>query len=166
MTTIKGGDDRFHNNVFVGNGETPTAAQKGNLQELRWISSHGLWGYDGRELPLQTGGNVYYHGAQPYAKEANPLVLSNHNPAIRLVEEGGQVVLHLTLGKSLPQAATTFVTTELLGRAKIPGLPYVNPDDSPLRINTDYLSKRRSQTRPTPGPFEKLGEGDLRRRVW
>jgi hypothetical protein len=65
LATTKGGDDRFYNNIFIGTGALSTAAQKGNLKELRWISSHGLWGYDGRELPLQTGGNVYLHGAAP-----------------------------------------------------------------------------------------------------
>jgi hypothetical protein len=165
LTTTKGGDDRFHNNIFVGNGETPTAAQKGDLKALRWISSRGLWGYDGREQPLQTGGNVYYHGALPYAKEAHPLVLPDRNPALRLAEENGRMILRLTLGKSPRDARTTFVTSEFLGKAKTPGLPYVNPDASPLRINTDYFGKKRNGRSPTAGPFEALGAGPLTLKV-
>src|ERR1017187_4333201 len=61
LVTIKGGDDRYYDNIFLGNGEKLTSDRKGNLKELRWISSFGLWGYDGREQPLLTGGNVYYH---------------------------------------------------------------------------------------------------------
>jgi alpha-L-arabinofuranosidase len=166
LVNIKGGDDRFYNNIFVGNGEASSDARPSAGKELRWISSFGLWGYDTRELPLQTGGNVYFYGARPCAKEANPLMLSDHNPAIRLVEEGGRMYLHSTLGKSLKKAETTFVTTKLLGEARIPGLPYVNPDDSPLNLDRDYFSHRRNQSRPTPGPFEKPGEGELRLRVW
>jgi alpha-N-arabinofuranosidase len=166
LVSTTGGDDRFYNNIFVGNGETLTSDRKGNVKELRWISSFGLWGYDGRELPLHTGGNVYYNGAEPYAKEADPLTLADLNPGIRLAEEGGRTVLHLTLGKSLRKVATTRVTTQLLGKATIPGLPYENPDGSPLQLDTDYFGKRRDKSNPLPGPFEKPGTGALTLRVW
>ncbi|MBI3851805.1 MAG: carbohydrate-binding protein [Verrucomicrobia bacterium] len=166
LTTIKGGGDRFYNNLFVGNGEAPSAAQMGNLSELRWISSHGLWGYDGREFPLQTGGNVYLHDAQPSSKETKPLRLPDHDPGLRLVEENGRTYLHLALGNWQRQVETTFVTTKLLGEARIPKLPYVNPDDSPLKIDTDYFGKRRNSSQPTPGPFENPGQGKLKLKVW
>ncbi|MCW5555172.1 MAG: carbohydrate-binding protein [Verrucomicrobiae bacterium] len=166
LATIKGGDNRFYHNLFIGNGEIPTAAQKGNLKELRWISSHGLWGYDGRELPLHAGGNVYCHGALPGAAELKPDVLPEWNPRLRLVEDGGRMRLHLTLDRSLRGAETGLVTTELLGEAKISTLPYVNPDGSKLKIDTDYFGNKRSATRPVPGPFETTRQGDLNLAVW
>jgi len=159
LVTIKGGDDRFYNNLFVGNGEQMTAERKGNLKELRWISSHGLWGYDGRELPLQTGGNVFCNGAQPYAQETNHVVLAGRDAKLKLVQDGGQFVLQLDLGPELKQASTALVTTALLGKAKIPGLPYENADGSPVRIGGDYFGKRRNEQNPTAGPFESLGAG-------
>jgi alpha-L-arabinofuranosidase len=152
LTTIKGGDDRFYNNLFVGNGKIPTPAEKGNLKEVRWISSHGLWGYDGREYPLQTGGNVYYHGAEPYTNEMKALVLPKLDPQPRVVEEGGRVDLHLNLTPAVKKATTTLVTTKLLGKAGIPNLPYENPDGSPLAIDRDYFGKERNRTNPTAGP--------------
>lgn len=166
LVSIQGGDDRFYNNLFIGNGEAASGIRPPAGKELQWISSFGLWGYDDRELPLQTGGNVYFHGAQPYARETNPLMLSHHNPAIRLAAEEGRMVLHLTLGKSLRQAGTSLVTTERLGKARIPGLPYVNPDDSPLKIDVDYFGQRRRKSQPTPGPFEKPEAGELKFKVW
>ncbi len=165
LVTIKGGDDRFYNNVFVGTGEVPTLARKGNLTELRWINSHGLWGYDGRELPLQTGGNVYLHGAGPYAQEPNPVSRPESNPEIRLVEEGGRMILQITLDNSLQEARTALVTTALLGKAKIPQLAYVNSDDSPLKIDHDYFGRPRSESRPAPGPFETIAD-HLKLKVW
>jgi len=165
LTTIKGGDDRFFNNLFVGNGQQMSAERKGNLKELRWISSHGLWGYDGRELPLQTGGNVYYHEAQPYAHEANPLVLAGSDPKVKLLQEGGRFVLQLDLGPELKQATTTLVTTALLGKARIPNLPYENADGSPMKIDRDYFGKKRNETKPSSGPFENPGSGRLKLKV-
>jgi hypothetical protein len=166
LVKTTGGDDRFFNNLFVGNGKTLTREEKGNVKELRWISSYGLWGYDGRDLPLLTGGNVYYNGAEPWAAEATPLVESGFNPDLRLVEESGGTYLHLTLGEAVRKAETTPVTTQRLGLAKIPNLPYVNRDGSQVVIDTDYFGKPRRGSRPTPGPFEEPGSGPLLLKVW
>ena len=58
------------------------------------------------------------------------------------------------------------VTTELLGRAVIPNLPYEQPDGSPLKINSDYFGKKRSKSNPAPGPFEITGAGTQKFKVW
>jgi alpha-N-arabinofuranosidase len=76
------------------------------------------------------------------------------------------VYLHLTAGKDLQNPDATLVTTELLGKARIPGLPYENPDGSPLKVDTDYFGKPRNQAHPTPGPFENPGVGPLVLKVW
>jgi hypothetical protein len=166
LVTIKGGDDRYYNNMFVGNGETLTSERKGNLKELRWISSFGLWGYDGREQALQIGGNVYYRGAEPSVREAGPIVLAGTDPRLKLLQEGDRFILQISPGPGLERAGTSLVTTGTLGRARTPGLAYENPDGSPFKINTDYFGKRRGATNPSAGPFENPGEGDLKLRVW
>lgn len=51
------------------------------------------------------------------------------------------------------------VTTKLLGKAIVPDLPYVQPDDSPYRIDTDYFGNKRKSENPHPGPFTALKEG-------
>ena len=163
LANIKGGDDRFYNNLFVGNGESP---RRPAGQELQWISSFGLWGYDTRELPLQTGGNVFYHAAQPYAKEANHIAKLESDPKVKLVEEGDRLILHLNLGPELKQAVTPLVTTALLGKARIPGLPYESADGSPVKIDTDYFGKKRNERSPTAGPFEFPGASPLTLKVW
>jgi hypothetical protein len=166
LVHIKGGDDRFYNNIFIGNGETWTAERKGNLKELRWISSLGLWGYDGREFPLQTGGNVYYWGAEPCARETGPTVVAGADPKVKLVQQGDRCILQISPGPELKEVRTAFVTTELLGKARIPGLSYENADGSPLKVDTDYLGKPRHPANPTPGPFENPGTGSLSTTVW
>jgi alpha-L-arabinofuranosidase len=166
LAITTGGDNRFKNNIFIGDGKSPSAEARENLDELRWISSHGLWGYDGREFPLQTGGNVYYHQAQPSLTETHPLQLPHVDPQVRFTEEKGRVILHLTLGRELARAETTLVTSEALGTARIPALPYVNPDGSPFKIDTDYHGRRRGKSHPTPGPFEKAAAGPLALKVW
>ncbi|MGA2255725.1 MAG: hypothetical protein ABSG53_13855 [Thermoguttaceae bacterium] len=57
------------------------------------------------------------------------------------------------------------MTTELLGKATIPNLPYERPDGTPKRVDTDYFGKQRNEADPTPGPFENPGQGDLQLKV-
>jgi len=64
------------------------------------------------------------------------------------------------------QQQCPLVTTELLGKAKTPALPYEQPNGSPYRIDTDYFGKKRNETNPSVGPFENPGEGKLKLKVW
>jgi len=160
LVNIKGSDNRFYNNIFIGQGTSDNAPAKPGADS----SGYGLWVYDTREIPLQTGGNVYYSGARPYAKEAAPLILSDLAPKPAIIEKDGSVYLKVNSGHVLSKAATTLVTTELLGKAKIPGVGYENPDGSPLKVDADYFGKKRNVARPGAGPFETVSEGDLK--VW
>ncbi|HEY5913069.1 MAG TPA: right-handed parallel beta-helix repeat-containing protein [Verrucomicrobiae bacterium] len=148
LTNVKGGDCRFFNNVFVGRGD-PSAKE---------AAGYGISAYDQRGYPLQTGGNVFYSGARPYAKEAGHVVPAA-DPKVKLTQEGARLMLQFNAGPELKQAKTRLVTTALLGKARIPGLAYENADGSPLTISTDYFGKKRKQSSPTPGPIENLGTG-------
>jgi hypothetical protein len=164
LSAIKGGDNRFYNNIFVGTGENVADVPKKGDRHRR-VAGYGLWVYDTREYPLQTSGNVYYNGARAYAKEQNPFVPTGVDPAVKIVEQDNQILLNLCLGSELKQTATTPVTTALLGKATVPGVPYENADGSALKINYDYFGKTRSKTDPAPGPFENPGTGKLTLKV-
>lgn len=162
LANIKGGDNRFYNNIFIGEGNPAAPAVPPKQGERhRRVTGHGTCVYDIRELPLQAGGNVYYHGARPYAKEAGPIVAEAFDPGVRL--EGQS--LHMALDDSVGRATTAPVTSGRLGNAKVPGTPYVNPDGSPITIDADYFGARRDRSNPTPGPFEKPGQGAIRLKV-
>ena len=168
LADIKRADDRFYNNPFVATGKTanPTTSTTIPAAKARThtISGFGLWVYDTCEFPLRTGGNVYLNGAQPGKYETNPLVLTDIDPKITLVKKDGQTFLQFNFGSDLKRAATTTVTTALLGQAKLPNLPYENADGSPLKIDHDYLGDHRHPKNPFPGPFEnsKLGASQLK----
>jgi alpha-N-arabinofuranosidase len=147
LEKIEGGDDRFHNNIFVGH--------------------NGLAEYDKATLPVRMSGNVFLHGAAPSKYERDPLVRTDLDPAIELREDKDGLTLRVALDTAW-FAGKKFepITTEMLGVAKVPGLRYVNPDDSPLRIDTDYLGKKRDETNPCPGPFELPAGGTHTLRIW
>lgn len=161
LRNIQGGDNRFYNNIFVGRGAPAAVTGKPAGKAPPRADGYGLQVYDGCKFPLRTGGNVYYHGAQPYGEEVKHVVQVQADPEVKMAQDGQQVKLYLTLGQAVRNADTKLVTTRLLGKAKIPGLPYENRDGSPLTINTDYFGKPRNAARPTAGPFENPGAGPL-----
>lgn len=162
LSEIKGGDNRFYNNILVGAG--PLSAE--GSKKPGATTGFGLWVYNAREYPVATGGNVYCNGARPYAQETGQVELPNVDPKVQVVEEGDRVYLHLIFDQGLPKAATTLVTTALLGKARIPGVAFENADGSPLVIDNDYFGAKRNASHPSAGPFENLGTGALKLKVW
>jgi len=154
MVNVKGGDDRFYNNILG-------AAQKSEPSE-----KFGLGTYDTREFPLQTGGNVYYNGARPYAREADPLVVPSLDPGVTVVEKGNNVYLAVNPGERLSKHSTSLVSTDRLGKARISGVGYENPDGSPLKIDSDYFGKPRNPANPVAGPFANLQSDIQEIKVW
>ena len=89
------------------------------------------------------------------------------DPELRLVEELDGLYLEMTVAPSWARPVSgEVVTTERLGRAKVPDLPYVQPDRALYYLDTDYLGRRRDVQHPFPGPFEVTEGGRLRVKVW
>ena len=160
LVNVRGGDNRFLNNIFFGRGLSAGLSSQPR-KDPEWSGAYGLWMYGFREVPLLTGGNVYYNGALPYPNERDALVVSTPVPDVKLTLNGDQYQLHLPVGGEIKPAVTVPVDTKLLGRAKVPGLPYENADGSPIEIRTDYLGKKRSGRHPTPGPLEKSSKAAI-----
>ena len=139
------GDERYYNNLFV-NG--------------------GLAEYDRAQLPVFMAGNVFLNGAKPSKHESNALTLPDIDPGLKLVEEAEGMYLHMTVNGAWTEATRPLVTTELLGKAKTPDLPYVHPDGTPYHIDTGYFGKQRNKANPAAGPFEGQAAAKLKLKVW
>ena len=110
---------------------------------------------------------VFVEGAKAGKHEQNPLVDTEFDPSINLVEKDNAFYLHITLNTAWARRQSRqLVTTDLLGRAKIPNLPYEEPDGSPYRIGADYFGKKRNPSNPFPGPFELTESEELVLKVW
>ncbi|MGW8257203.1 MAG: right-handed parallel beta-helix repeat-containing protein [Thermoguttaceae bacterium] len=141
------GDDRYINNLFVGHA---------NLNV-----------YDTAKLPVFMQGNVFLKGAKPCKHEQSPLVQKDFDPRVKLVKKADGFYLEIKLEKNWNQAQThKLVTTEFLGKAAIPNLPYERPDGSPLSVDVDYFGRTRSTANPFPGPFELPQGGTQLLKVW
>ena len=141
------GDDRYYNNLFVGSSD--------------------LRKYDETRLPVWMDGNVFLKGARPSRHESSPLQKPEFDPALKLVASADGFQLEWTVEAPWsPERSRTLVTSERLGKAIIPNLPYEQPDGSAIRVNTDYFGKPRNESNPMPGPFENPGAGRIAMKVW
>ena len=139
------GDDRYYNNIFVNSG---------------------LAAYDPAKRPVFMAGNVFLNGAKPSKHEANPLVQSQVDPDIKLIETPGGMSLRIALDKAWTQQPRLLVTTERLGKAATPDLPYEQPNGAPYRIDTDYFGRERDADNPAPGPFASSSLDEQELKVW
>jgi hypothetical protein len=146
--------------MFAGKGKASPDAIADKRKK-----GYGLGVYNTAALPVYVDGNLYLNGAVPYAKGSNSIERADFDPKLEVVEKGGVVHLHIDVACSRNSAPNKLVTTELLGRAMVPDLPYVNSDGSPLKVGTDYFGKARGYN-PTPGPFENPPEGRIVLKVW
>jgi len=157
LTTIISGDDRFYNNIFIGKGESSNQNSKNKF---------GLEGYNEAKLPVWISGNTYYNGAKPSDKDVNFTTDSAFDPELKLVEDGKDVYLQIAFNQNIYDQKVKLITTEILGKAKIPKARFDNPDGTALKIDTDYFGKKRSEIDPSVGPFENPGKGELKLKVW
>jgi hypothetical protein len=161
LLNILSGDDRFYNNIFVGMGEI----LKIDYEALQKIG-YGLAVYDSLKRPMYVEGNVYLNKAIPFNKESLFIEESEFDPNIKLVSTDSDLYLHLNLPASFSELKTQVVTSERLGIAVIPDLPFENRDGSAIKVDYDYFGKKRSENNPTAGPFEDPGSGELKFPVW
>ncbi len=141
------GDHRFYNNII-------TAAE-----DRRKPINTTMW-------PCFAAGNVFPKGATPLKFDTAALALPEVDVGVRLEQKDDG--WHLTLNTEeewREKARCQPVTTDLLGKPKVTGGAYENPDASPLTINTDYFGNKRNPENPFPGPLEKPLSGKSVR-VW
>lgn len=169
-----GGDVRFFNNLFV---------EGGNISQ-----------YSKALLPVTFEGNVYTKGAvtiegskdgqkfgemnsqaqkqlkkyrEQSATETLSIVDKDAGARVNLLQNEGNVYLEITVDRKwLTGQSRNLVSSELLGHAIIPDLPFRNADDSPLVFDTDYSGGKRNPQSPSPGPFEFRNSGKQRLKVW
>jgi len=142
---IPGGDDRWYNNIFAG---------------------EGLEKYEKAKLPVYVNENVYLNGAKHYQKEQKFVEKKEFNPKVRLENEDGKLLLYITYDKAIGNLNNKLVTTDLLGKTFITRQQFEKTDGSPIAIVTDFFGKKRNNNNPMVGPFEHLKPGINKLKVW
>jgi len=157
LSTIYFGDDRYYNNVFIGNSNK-------NRNNRKY--KYGLEEYNDAKIPVFINENIYYNGANPYKGEKNKTESRKFNPGLKIVEEGDNVFLHITFDDAFIQHKTEIITTDILGSAKVPHAKFENRNGTPLKIDKDYFGKKRTAENIYAGPFNKVTREKMVIQVW
>jgi alpha-L-arabinofuranosidase len=170
-----GGDVQFFNNLFVKGGDAGMYSRmmlpvlfNGNV-----FNNGSVMPMPGKDRKLKFEG-MNKKGAQEqlskYTEQEavvqNSLEAIDFDAEVNIQRNGNKVFLDITLEKNWLAQKRVLVTTDILPNAVIPNLPYVNPDGSPIRINTDYFGTKRNIDNPSPGPFEISDSGKQTFQIW
>jgi len=169
-----GGDDRFFNNIFIGDEnieDVGTAHYNGYTTSLEeYIETvHQEAGdhdtFNKVEQPVYINLNSYFNGAEPFERENKKFVVENFNPDLKIIEGGNEVYLSV----ELPEDFETFVgeihSTKTLERVRIVDAEFENPDGSEVVVDLDLLGKTREE-KSVVGPIVNLQAGSNYIKIW
>ena len=177
--TILHGDCKFYNNIFIQQEITPYYLDRmEKSKNNEWDDDNYVvgtipydkyptfeeWdalfeGYCGMgspasdryyvELPVWAGGNIYFNGAKPMAKEKDAIVDSKNKVEISCVEECGKFTLKTNLYDFMDGVKCKLIKTDDIAMAFEPEQKYENPDGTQIVFDTDFNgNKRGEETRP------------------
>lgn len=115
-----------------------------------------------QKLPVWTGGNIFYNGAEPWEKEKEFIKDTEHHVELKVKEEDGAWFLETNLFEFLPANTGKLISTKTLGMAFEPEQYFENPDGTPIIFQEDYFGTHRS-IKPTAGPLENIDLQDEKR---
>lgn len=161
---IKGGDDRYYNNIFMSyNPDAPWPERNGPKQDGNFW---GLGAYNPVGFPLTADGNAYVDRARPFQTERNPVVNADFKTSVEIKRNDDGVFLEIRMEKDWLRNKRKLVTTELMGKAENTDLPFVQPDGKPYVLDMDYFGMKRKAKNAAPGPFAKIKDGLMTLKVW
>ncbi len=111
-------------------------------------------------------GNIYISGAKPPKLEVNPLIVDKVTTEILLQQKPDGWFLNIPPQDGWEARKRPRVTTDLLGKAVISGMNYLNPDGSRFAVDADYFGKAHDVSNPFPGPFHPTPQAGKTVRVW
>lgn len=175
LMTIQGGDDRYFNNVFASTYKPVSERRSTGLDAYNgypiqgddWITGRSVDDYAKHKFPVFIASNLYFNLALPFEREEGSIEDRTFNPQAEILEENGRVYLQISINSSFESVDAEIITSENLGIAFQPEVPFVNVDGSDIRIDTDILGSPRDTENPMVGPLENLAPGKSHKiRIW
>lgn len=175
---VYSGDDRIYQNIFLGGAPTyteqslygtdgyngrPTSLEE-YVHQIVSLGNGDHEQFDTVKQPVYINGNAYLKGAGAFDREKD-YYISDSDPAVSIVTEGGKTYLFITVDQGLLEIPSEIYSTEKLGSPRITEALYENPDGTPILFDRDYIDRKRGE-HPIAGPFEELQPGENRFLVW
>ena len=165
LRNIKGGDNRFFNNIFIKTGDFKDEAIRDRSGQTIFVG-YGLAGYDALGYESYSEDNLFYNGAGPYKGETNSIEIPDFKPVVELQAKDGALVLKLDFDEAVNEIHTDRVSTERLGVTIVSEALFEQPDGSPYLIDRDLMGTKRKESQPRVGPLEQLEAGPVEIIIW
>lgn len=165
---VYGGDDRFYQNIFVGNPDKEnelygTPHYNGypvSMEEyIERVGKHGRGDieiFKCERQPVYINNNVYLNGADSFEREES--FFKSENGSARVVSENGKVYLEIDIPEEALSVNTEIINSHSLEIPRITESPFESPDGSNIVIDTDLLGEKRNAV-PSAGAINGLKPG-------
>jgi alpha-L-arabinofuranosidase len=183
MTTMEG-DDRYLNNIFIKTTAPPyDIFEKANRPKRReGMMDFGLGMYSDHpsvltetdfpitemskvKLPVVAENNIYLNGAIQYKGGANEFDFKNAETEIRIEEKEDGIYMVLNTKGDFSIVNSKVINSFDFGEAMVPGVPFENPDGTPVLFDRDYFNATRAEVN-SAGPFSKISLKNNMVRLW
>ena len=171
---VYGGDDRFYNNIFIGDkklSQVGTDHYDGYPASLdEYIEAVSQEEGDHQAFhkinqPVFINNNAYLNGASSFDREQDNYENGDFDPELTIVEDGNEVLLHIKMPEGFDEISGKVYGTENLEKVRLVDQDFTQPDGQKLVIDHDIQNKKRSD-KSHIGPFNALKQGSSQIKIW
>ncbi|MGW7886419.1 hypothetical protein ACWEW8_06990 [Staphylococcus xylosus] len=171
---VYGGDDRFYNNIFIGQEGIPNVGTEiyngynTSLSEFKEAVAKEEGDHESFhkiKQPVYIEDNAYFNKANQFNREDRNFIDESVNPNLSIVEEGNDVYLNISLPESFIEFKGKVYDTETLPKVRIVDADFEGENGNSLTLNTDLNDELR-ESESMIGPLQTLTTGNNKVKIW
>ncbi|PKI12192.1 right-handed parallel beta-helix repeat-containing protein [Staphylococcus shinii] len=171
---VYGGDDRFYNNIFIGQEGIPNVGTEiyngytTSLSEFKEAVAKEEGDHESFhkiKQPVYIEDNAYFNKANQFNREDCNFIDESVNPDLSIVEEGNDVYLNISVPESFIEFKGKVYDTETLPKVRIVDADFEDEKGNSLTINTDLNDDLREHESMI-GPLQTLTTGNNKVKIW
>lgn len=171
---VYGGDDRFYNNIFIGQEGIPNVGTEiyngynTSLSEFKEAVAKEEGDHESFhkiKQPVYIEDNAYLNKANQFNRENRNFTDESVNPDLSIVEEGNDVYLNISVPESFIEFKGQVYDTETLPKVRIVDADFEDENGNSLTLNTDLNDDLREHESMI-GPLQTLTAGNNKVKIW
>lgn len=171
---VYGGDDRFYNNIFIGQEGIPNVGTEiyngynTSLSEFKEAVAKEEGDHESFhkiKQPVYIEDNAYFNKANQFNREDRNFIDESVDPNLSIIEEGDDVYLNISLSESFIEFKGKVYDTETLPKVRIVDADFEDENGNSLTLNTDLNDDLR-ENESMIGPLQTLTTGNNKVKIW
>lgn len=171
---VYGGDDRFYNNIFIGQEGIPNVGTEiyngynTSLSEFKEAVAKEEGDHESFhkiKQPVYIEDNAYFNKANQFNREDRNFIDESVNPDLSIVEEGNDVYLNISVPESFIEFKGKVYDTDTLPKVRIVDADFEDEHGNSLTLNTDLNDELR-ENESMIGPLQTLTTGNNKVKIW